>query len=408
MTGRADEVEIDALGARGDGIVELPEGPIFIPYALPGERWRVKEGEPSVLLRPHPARAKPVCRHFGSCGGCVAQHMPEDMYVAWKRAIMVDAFRHRGIDAPLEPLVRIPPASRRRVTLYARRYRKELYVGFYRAATHYILNVEECPVASPAIVRLLPVLREMLDPVLSGKAEAAISMLATPGGVDVAISFIHVGPLRQQYPRMAALAVRHGIARLTVEDDRVAQTHETMLTFGGVDVEPPPRSFVQAVAQSEEAMIRLVTGAAGKARRIADLFCGIGTFTFPLARQARVTAVDSREDAVAALAGAARRSQGLKPIETRVRDLFRTPLSAQELTGFDAVVLDPARSGAQKQAEQIARSRVPAVIYVSCEPGTLARDARTLLDGGYGLERVTPIDQFLYADHVEAVSVLRR
>jgi 23S rRNA (uracil1939-C5)-methyltransferase len=178
--------------------------------------------------------------------------------------------------------------------------------------------------------------------------------------------------------------------------------------MGGAGVEPPPGAFVQAVAEAETEMVRLVVTAAAKAKRVADLFCGIGTFTFPLARHARVLAVDDNEDAVAALTTAARHAQGLKPIETKVRDLFRIPLSPRELEGFDAVVLDPARSGAEAQAQQLARARVPVAICVSCNPGTLARDARILLDGGYVLESVTPIDQFLFSAHVEAIAVFRR
>jgi 23S rRNA (uracil1939-C5)-methyltransferase len=174
-----------------------------------------------------------------------------------------------------------------------------------------------------------------------------------------------------------------------------------------VDVNPPPGAFVQAVGVAEAEMVRLVLAATTKAKRVADLFCGFGTFTFPLARRARVLAVDHEEVSIAALASAARRAQGLKPIETKVRDLVNMPLSAKELEGFDAVVFDPARPGAEEQAEELARSKVRTVVAVSCNPGTLARDVRALIDGGYTLERVTPIDQFLFSHHVEAVAVLR-
>jgi 23S rRNA (uracil1939-C5)-methyltransferase len=409
VTTKAQEVEIDGLGAQGDGIVNTPARQrLYVPFALPSERWRLAEGERDTLLRAHPQRAAPVCQHFGSCGGCVAQHMPDDLYAAWKRAMVVHAFMHRGIDAPVGALVRIPLASRRRLRMYARRYRNNFHVGYYRAATHYILNVVECPIAEPSIVAALPVMREMLEPLLSGQGEAGVTMLATPAGLDVHMTFIHVGSVRKDYSRMAALAARNGFARLTVEKDALVQSRRPLLMFGGVEVEPPPGAFVQAVADAEAVMVQLVAAAAGKAKLIADLFCGIGTFTFPLARHARVLAVDQEEEVVAALRAAARYSRGLKPIEGRVRDLFRMPISAKELGGFDAVVIDPSRSGAEKQACQIAQSSVPAVIYVSCNPGTLARDVRILVDGGYALESVAPIDQFRYAPHVEAVAVLRR
>ncbi len=408
MTTEAQEVEIDRLGAQGDGVVELPDEQIYIPYALPGELWRFVDGKPAVMLRPHPERAQPVCPHFGSCGGCAAQHMPEALYVAWKRGIVVEAFRHRGIDAPVGELFRVPLASRRRITVYARRYRKNLHLGFYRATTQYIMNVTQCPIAMPQLVAALPVLRGMLEPILTGRAEAGINMLATPAGVDVRMIFIHLGPAQEHYPRMAALAAQHGFARLTVEDDTLLLAREPVVNFGGVDVALPPGVFAQAVEAAEREMVRLTLAATVKAKRVADLFCGIGTFTFPLARSARVLAVDSSGEAIAALAAAARRAQGLRPIETRVRDLFRMPLAIKELEGFDAVVFDPARSGAQAQAEQLARSKVPSVVAVSCNPATLARDARILLDGGYRLDSVAPIDQFLFSAHVEAVAILRR
>jgi 23S rRNA (uracil1939-C5)-methyltransferase len=405
---KAQEVEIDGLGAQGDGVVELPEGLLYIPFALPGELWRVADGERYALLRPHPARADPVCPHFASCGGCDAQHMPDALYAAWKRGIVVESFRHRGIEANVGELVRVPLASRRRLQVYARRYRKNLHLGFYRAATHYIMNVMECPIAMPQLVAVLPVLREMLEPVLTGQAEAAIDLLATPAGVDVSMTFIYLDSHQKHYPRMAALGAQHGFARLTVEDDTLILARQPVLAFGGVDVDPPPGAFVQAVGAAEAEMVHLVLAATAKARRVADLFCGLGTFTFPLASRTRVLAVDGEEDSIAALASAARRAQGLKPIETKVRDLFRMPLSAKELEGFDAVVLDPARSGAEEQAKELARSKVRTVVAVSCRPGTLARDVRILVDGGYALERVTPIDQFLFSHHVEAVAVLRR
>jgi 23S rRNA (uracil1939-C5)-methyltransferase len=334
--------------------------------------------------------------------------MPSPLYVGWKRGIVIDAFRHRGIDAPVADLVRVPLASRRRITVYARRYAKTLHLGFYRATTHDIMNIAECPIAMPQLAAALPALREMLEPILSGKAEAAIQLLATPAGVDVSMTFIHLGSTKEHYPRMAVLAARHGFARLTVENDTLMLARRPTLRFGGVDVVPPPGPFVQAVEAAEAAMVRLALAAMPKARRVADLFCGIGTFTFPLARQARVSAVDSNEEAMATLAAAARHAQGHKPIEAKVRDLYRMPLSARELVGCDAVLFNPARSGAEAQANELARSKVPTVVAVSCNPGTLARDVRILIDGGYRLEAVTPIDQFLFSHHVEAVAVLRR
>jgi 23S rRNA (uracil1939-C5)-methyltransferase len=401
-------VRIVGLGAQGDGIAETPTHQIFIPYALPGERWRYEDGKPPMLLAAHPERVAPLCPHFGSCGGCDAQHMPEALYVAWKREIVVQALGHRGIAAPVADLVRVPLASRRRLTVYARRCRKNLHLGLYRAATNYIVDIAQCPIAEQALVAALPALREMLEPVLYGKAEAAIRLLATSAGVDVDMRFIHLEGQRKHYPRLAALAAKHGIARLAVEEETIMLARPPPLVLGGVDLVPPPGLFVQAVQAAEAEMVHLALAATSKAKRIADLFCGIGTFTFALAHRARVLALDSDAAAIQTLSAAARRAQGLKPIEARVRDLYRMPLSSRELDGFDAALFNPARSGAEAQAGELARSKVGTVVAVSCNPGTLARDLRLLIDGGYTLEQVTPIDQFLFSHHVEAVAVLRR
>lgn len=401
-------LEIVGLGAQGDGVAGTSGRDVHVPFALPGELWRLGGDAPPEMLRAHPERAASVCPHFGTCGGCVAQHMPDALYADWKRGIVMQAFRHRGIEAPVGDLFRVPLGSRRRITVYAGRQAKSLRLGFHRAASHDIIDVQQCPIAMPQLAAVLPHLREMLEPVLTGRAEAAITLLATPAGVDASLRFAHLASVRQHAPRLATIAAGHGLARLAVDGDTVLLARQPVVALGGVEVAPPPGAFVQAVEASQAEMVRLALAATGKTRRIADLFCGLGTFTFSLARRARVLAVDSDADAIAALAAAARRASGLKPIETKVRDLYRMPLAARELDGFDGVVFDPARSGAQAQAEQLARSKVPIVVAVSCNPGTLSRDVRILIDGGYSLESVTPIDQFLYAAHVEAVAILRR
>jgi 23S rRNA (uracil1939-C5)-methyltransferase len=207
---------------------------------------------------------------------------------------------------------------------------------------------------------------------------------------------------------LADLTARHGIARFMLNGDLIALRAKPALTFAGVSVALPPKAFVQAAPEAEAMMTNLVVAAAGKAKNVADLFCGIGTFTLPLARKARVLAVDGDRAAVAALKEAARHAQGTKVIEAKVRDLSREPLSRMELHPFDAVLFDPPRAGAKAQAEALAGSKVPVVIAVSCNPATLARDARILVDGGYRIERVSPIDQFVFSAQVEAIAVLRR
>jgi 23S rRNA (uracil1939-C5)-methyltransferase len=401
------EVDIVGLGAQGDGIAQTADAPSYVPFALPGERVRVGgQGLPELLSAPSPERRKPTCLHFATCGGCVAQHMSDALYASWKRGIVVEALRQRGLDVEVGPLRRVASGSRRRTVLTVGRERGEMVLGYHRRRSHELFAVEECPVLQPAIVSQLSGLRAIAGKL--ARPEIRLTVLSTPIGLDVAADGAGARPDARAAAELARIAEAHGIARICVDGETIVERARPALAMDGASVEPPPGAFVQAVAEAETEMVRLVVIAAAKAKRVADLFCGIGTFTFALARRARTLAVDDNEAAVAALGAAARHAQGLKPIETKVRDLFRMPLSPRELESFDAVVFDPSRSGAEAQARQLARSAVPVAICVSCNPGTLARDARILVDGGYALESVTLIDQFLFSAHVEAVAVFRR
>ena len=402
----AEAIEIVALGAQGDGIAETGQGPRYVAFALPGERVRVADsGLPEIVSSPSPDRIAPMCRHFGVCGGCVAQHMGAALYADWKRGIVVEAFRQRGLAPQIAPLVHVPPASRRRAVLSARRAGGDIVLGYHRRASHDVFGLEECPVLVPDIVRQLAGLRQLARVMLKG--EARITVLATPAGLDVALD-TEARIDAAMTSQLAPVAAAYRFARISINGETVMQRARPTLDLGGVPLVPPPGAFVQAVGEAEDAMVERVRDAAGRSKRIADLFAGVGTFSFALARRARILAIDSDARAVAALAEAARHAQGLKPIETRVRDLFGDPLSPRELDAFDAVVFDPPRAGARAQAEALAQSRVPAVIAVSCSPATLARDARALVDGGYRIDSVVPIDQFLYSAHVEVVAILRR
>jgi 23S rRNA (uracil1939-C5)-methyltransferase len=403
----AREVDIVALGAQGDGIAETPQGSLYVPFALPGERVATTgEGLPELVSAPSSDRQAPICRHFGLCGGCVAQHMKGAFYAQWKRGIVVEAFRQHGLEPEIAPLVSVESQSRRRATLTARREGNRVVIGYHRRRSHDLLDLEECPVLRPDIVAHLPALRALVGGAKSG--EVRVTVLVTATGLDVALETergTFDAKATAQLPRIGA---EQRLARLAVNGDIVMERTAPSLTLGGAAATPPPGVFVQAVAEAEAAMTALVVTGVGKAKRVVDLFCGVGTFTFALARAGRVLAVDGDPKAIEALAAATRRAQGLKPIETRVRDLFRMPLAARELEAFDAVVFDPPRAGAGSQAEQLARCKVPKVVAVSCNPATLARDARTLIDGGYKLTGVTPIDQFLFSAHVEAIALFER
>jgi 23S rRNA (uracil1939-C5)-methyltransferase len=395
------------LGAQGDGIADTDAGPRYVAFALPGERVEAGgEGLPRLVSEPNADRTAPLCRHFGDCGGCVAQHMGERLYADWKRGIVAGAFRQRGLDPEIAPLVRMSPGSRRRAVLTARRAGGRIVLGYRRRRSHDLVGIGECPVLLPGIVAKLPSLRAIAAAL--APPEVHLTALATPSGLDVAVEAggARVGPATAA--EIGRIAVEHRLARVTVDGRTVVERAAPALRAAGVAIPAPPGAFVQAVEDAERLMAELVVAAVGRARRVADLFCGLGSLTFALARGSRVLALDRDPAAIAALVAAARRAQGLKPIEARARDLFREPLSAKELEPFEAVAFDPPRAGASSQAQQLARSGVTTVVAVSCDPGTLARDARLLVDGGYAIERVVPIDQFVFSAHVEAVAVLRR
>jgi len=401
-------VEVTRLGAQGDGIVETPDGPAYVPFALPGERWRLAEGRAPERLTTSSDRQEPICRHFGQCGGCVAQHMAPQLYRRWKEAALLQAFASRGIEIEPEPMRIIPARSRRRAFLGVARRGNEVVLGFREEGSHALVDLAECPVLDPAIVQAFPALRELARLALPADAGGRLIVTRADGGLDVSIEngAARLGPeARADLARLAAEAL---LQRLSVDGAVIYMESMPALTLGGVRVELPPGAFLQAVPEAEAIMIELVTAAVGKTRQVADLFSGLGTFAFPLARKSRVLAVDSERRSIEALEKAARGATGLKPISTKVRNLMREPLSRGELEPFDAVVLDPPRAGAKGQAETLARSRVPKVVMVSCNPATLARDARILIDGGYRPQAITPVDQFIFSRHLEVVAVFRR
>ncbi|MTD95917.1 class I SAM-dependent RNA methyltransferase [Hyphomicrobium sp. xq] len=410
--GDTQALDIARLGAQGDGVADTPSGPVFVPYALSGERVQADvHGERARLIAvmtPSPDRIAPVCRHFTHCGGCAVQHLRSHAYLAWKREMVIAAFASRGIDAPVAPVASVGLGARRRAAFSARRTGRSVVLGFHEAKGVEIVDLQECPVTASAIVRVLPGLRRLVEPLMSRRAPGRVIVTLAANGLDVAVEDVPGDPPPDVREFLAREATALGLARLTLAGDTLYQATVPAVRFGTANVVLPARSFLQAAPVAEAEMVRLVTQAVVGAKRVADLFCGMGTFTFPLAQSASVLAVDGDKQAIAALQNAAKRTPGLKPIEVKVRDLFREPLSARELQGFDAAVFDPPRAGAATQAQSLVDSPINVVVAVSCNPATLARDARILIDGGFKLERVTPIDQFLYSAHVEAVAILRR
>ena len=358
------------------------------------------------LLEASPDRIAPICPHFGVCGGCALQHLESHVYLDWKRAQVVAALKSRGLEAEVEPVRSVPLGSRRRAALVLGREKAGLALGYRRARSHDLIDVAVCPVLSPRIVERLPKLKQALAPLLGGKREAKVGVTDTENGLDIVIEGVR--PTPATLGAFAGKAASLGLARLTADGESMAPGDPPEIDLSGARVRLPPGAFLQASGAAEAVLVGLVREGVGCAKRLADLFAGLGTFTFALARDAAVDAFEADEAALHALEDAARKTLKLKPVRTHSRDLFRAPLSAKELQAYDAVVFDPPRAGASAQAQELAKSQVPKLVAVSCNPGTLARDLRLLVDGGYRIVRIVPVDQFLFSPHIEVVAHLER
>jgi 23S rRNA (uracil1939-C5)-methyltransferase len=410
-----ERLAIDRLGHRGDGIADGLGGPIYVPGTLPGETVEVESvsGHPDRrrLLhvdKPSAARIAPICPHFGLCGGCALQHWDAAAYRAWKRDLVVTALRQAGVDAPVGDVIDAHGDGRRRAVFHARRGPHDvLEVGFSAARGHQVIAIDRCPILAKSLDGALKAAWAIAEALGPADKPLDIQATATDGGLDVDVR--GSGPLPP--PLLAALAriaAAHRLARLTRHGELIAQARPPTLRMGKATVPLPPAAFLQATAAGETMLARLVLDCCADAAAIADLFAGVGPFALRLAERARIVAIDNDEAALAALKHAAATTSGLKPIEIERRDLFKNPLVAAELESFDAVVFDPPRQGAQAQARELAASGVAIVVAVSCNAATFARDMRILLDGGYRLAAITPVDQFRYSAHVELVARLQR
>jgi 23S rRNA (uracil1939-C5)-methyltransferase len=399
------------MGRHGDGVADGDDGPVYVPFALPGETVRTavegRRGRLVEVLEPAPDRVAPFCPHFTRCGGCAVQHWQDDRYRAWKRGLVETALKHRHVDAPVGEVIDAHGAGRRRATLHVRFAGGRVLAGFMEARSHRLLDLDSCPILAPALTGAADVARALATP-LDGRVKALdVLLTATDAGLDCDIRGA-VAVHGDSQLALSEAATTFDLARVTVNRDLVIERRPPMLHMGPVAVTLPPGGFLQATAAGEETLARLVLDGVGNAKRVADLFCGVGPFALRLAEHAHVLTVDSDAPALQALDRSARAAGGLRSVTTDLRDLFRRPLTAKEFSRFDAVILDPPRAGAEAQARELAKSKVPVVIAASCDPANFARDAAILVEGGYRVESVTPVDQFRYTAHVEIVAVFRR
>lgn len=410
------ELTIDALGSGGDGLAKTAEGSrIVVPGALPGERVRAVIGkagraESVEILSAAPDRVTPPCAHFGACGGCSIQHLGATAYADWKTGLLRDALNRAGLAPEIAPLRSIPPRTRRRADLAAVNAASGVALGFHRDGSADIVDATNCEILSPVLATALPGLRGVLREALDAAERVDLHLTATKEGIDVLITGrlpdARIRAKLAEYARAADIPRIAWRKNIRATPEIVVLRAVPHLDISGVAVEPPPGAFLQAAAESEAILVAEVVGAIGKAKRVADLYAGLGTFTFPLS--ARVHAVEGNDPARLALDAAARKSERAGRVTSETRDLDRRPLTPPELEAYDAAIFDPPREGAEAQARNFARGRIPTVIGVSCNPVTFARDAKIMTDGGYKLERVVPVDQFLWTGHLELVATFKK
>jgi 23S rRNA (uracil1939-C5)-methyltransferase len=406
-----ERLVIDHVGHFGDGVAVVAGHNVYVPYTLGGETVEVTAvpGHPDrrrllAVERANPERVTPFCPHFGVCGGCAIQHWKAESYQAWKRDLVVEVLAQAKLAFEVHPLIDAHGLGRRRITLHARMGTRDvLKVGFAAESSHEIIPIDRCPILDPGLTGALEAAWAIAEPLIPHAKPLDIQMTATDNGLDVDIR--GSGPLpAAMIGTLSRVAEQHRLARLTRHGELVLMRTAPTISIGAAQLMLPPGAFLQATAAGEDALAALVIEHCKRAKHIADLFCGVGPFALRLAARSRIAAFDSDADAVAALQKAAMATSGLKPVKAEVRDLFRRPLMAQELRDYDAIVFDPPRQGAQAQAHQLAASKIPLVVAVSCNAVTFARDARILVDGGFHLEGVTPIDQFRHTPHVELVA----
>lgn len=415
------QITIDELGARGDGIGRLPDGTrVFVEGTLPGEtiQARMLDKERAALVsivNPAPNRVVPSCPHFNVCGGCILQHVGTASYADFKKQMVLHALERVGImPVAVEGPIISAPGTRRRATFAAIKVGKKIVLGFNERGSMKLVEIQSCAVLHPRIVKLLPALRDLMAKVMkSDKQKADITVTEANGQLDILITSPLTKETWMPFPMLEAFqdfAESEDIARLSwrpavrTDSELILERKPFKVLLGGVPVTPPAGSFLQATAEGEKALINAVmTGLQGKIGKIADLYAGSGTFTFPLLNaEWDVYAVEGHKAALESLQAAARSFPKLK---TAVRDLAKEPLTAKELKGFDAVVVDPPREGAAPQMKILAGSGIPTIVSVSCSAASFARDAEYLLNAGYKLEKLTIVDQFLWSHHIEMVGV---
>jgi 23S rRNA (uracil1939-C5)-methyltransferase len=390
------------IAARGDGVTA--DGRHFA-LSAPGDRI-AQDGR----ILPGPHHADPPCRHFPTCGGCELQHIDDPSYADFVTARVVGALRGQGVEpGEILPAHISPPHARRRASLRASRQGRKVIIGFAESGSHALVDLSMCSILDPRLFALIAPLRTLCLSILPDRRAAHVRMSLTDQGIDLLLEGVSVEGLAAD-EALLSFAQDHALARLTIDEGDGPQTRwepePVTISFGGVAVNFPPYSFLQATPDGEAALLGDVQSALPAEGAVADLFCGLGTFALAIGRKRPVYAAEAARELVLSLKSAGNRAQ--RRMVADHRDLFRRPLTPEEANRFAAVVIDPPRAGAKEQVLQLAASTVPVIAYVSCNPGSFARDAAHLIAGGYRLESVRPVGQFRWSTHVELVGIFRR
>lgn len=394
-------IRIERLGQKGDGI---GPGPVYAQKALPGEEVSGSlDGDKLIdmrILTPSPERVSPLCRHFKSCGGCQLQHASDALVADWKVEMVKQALNAQGLTTTFRPIITSPAHSRRRAVFSARRTKKSVLSGFHVRASDQIISTPDCKLVDPTLLDGLPLSERLAEIGASRRSELSITVTSSDNGLDVAVAG-GTNVDRSLLVKLAGLAEEFDLARLSWDDEIVVTRRPPIQSFAQVEIIPPPGAFLQATKEGEIALRTSVQEIVSGATSIIDLFAGCGTFTLPLAAQARVHAVEGSDKMVQALDMGWRKARDLKHVKSETRDLFRNPLGVEELSGLDACVIDPPRAGAEAQIRELARGNVGKIAYVSCNPRSFARDASILTKSGYALDWVQVVDQFRWSTHIE-------
>ncbi|MBO6826058.1 MAG: class I SAM-dependent RNA methyltransferase [Sneathiella sp.] len=416
------EITIEQLGSGGDGIGQLDGAPIYVPYSAIGDQVRVRTtdnrgagvlGEIEEILTPSADRQEVKCRHFGTCGGCSLQHLQDEYVADWKADLIRQALAQKDItDVQILPTVMSPELSRRRVEFVAKKRKKGVMIGYHRPRSHQIFDVGECPLVLPELLNLVKPLRVILPDLMPRNSEARLTLTATNNGVDLLVSIAAPIDLAGR-EQLAQFAQQHKLCRISWYDeaeklmDQVASIKPAAITVRDKDTLLPAGGFLQATLDGQETLVRLALENLPKKSRIVDLFAGCGTFTLPAAQGSKgVHAVEGSRTHTDNMQEAA--NQQMLAVTTEARDLFRRPLLAEEFKNFDVAIIDPPRAGARAQVQELGLSNIKTVIFISCNPKSFARDAEMLLDYGFKMGPITPVDQFRWSTHVELFTTFTR